>query len=246
MKKVLKYSIYTVIIIFLWEILHFLLKTPAIPSFFDIIKVFIGELLTKNTYKHLFSTLKILFFGVFISFLLSQIFSFLVDNVKILKEFICYFIDIFRTIPSISLFPLIIAILGIGDEARILIIVIISTPAIFLSTEKELSCVDKNVLMASSIDCEKIKRFFYIKYPLSLYGVFNGLKIGIGNGFVAVVVAEMLGASKGLGYMVLWSTNAFQYSKAYAYILIIILLGGLFNFVINVIIKKINKKVGVL
>ena len=100
--------------------------------------------------------------------------------------------------------------------------------------------------MASSLDCGKLKQFFYIKYPLSLKGVFNGLQIGVGNGFVAVIVAEMLGASKGVGYMVLWATNAFQYSKAYAYILIIIILGGLFNFVINVITKKINKKVGVL
>ena len=246
MKNILKYFFYTIIIIFLWEILSFYSKTPAIPSFFDIIKVFIEELLSKNANNHILSTLKILFYGVFISFIVSQVLSFLCDNLKILKGFICYFVDIFRTIPSIALFPLIIAILGIGDEARIFIIVLISTPAMFLSTLKELDCVDKSILMASSLDCGKIKQFIYMKYPLSLYGVFNGLKIGIGNGFVAVIVAEMLGASKGIGYMVLWSTNAFQYPKAYAYILLIVMLGALFNFVINVIIKKINKKVGVL
>lgn len=246
MKNILKYFFYTIIIIFLWEILHFCSKNSAIPSFFDIIKVFIEELLSKYTYKHIFSTLKILFLGIFISFIVSQALSFLVDNIKTLKGFVCYFIDIFRTIPSIALFPLIIAILGIGDKARIFIIVLISTPAMFLSTIKELSCVDKSVLMASSLDCGKLKQFFYIKYPLSLKGVFNGLQIGIGNGFVAVIVAEMLGASKGVGYMVLWATNAFQYSKAYAYILLIIISGVLFNFVINVITKKINKKVGVL
>ena len=246
MKRALKYVFFIIIIAVLWDFLYFLAKTPSIPSFFSIIERFIYELSLKTTYNHIFSTLKILFLGIFISFFVSQLLSFLVENTNILKSFICFCMDIFRTIPSIALFPLIISILGIGDEARIFVIILISTPAMFLSTEKELRCVDKKVIMASSLDCGKIKQFFYIKYPLSLYGVFNGLKIGIGNGFVAVVVAEMLGASKGIGYMVLWSTNAFQYPKAYSYILLIIMFGLLFNFVANFIIKKINKKVGVL
>lgn len=246
MKKALEYSFYTIIFIFLWDLLSFIAKNPAIPSFLLIIKSLISELSSTNSYKHILSTLKILFYGIFASFVISQLFSFVVENFKFTKRIVCYFFDLFRTIPSITLFPLIIAILGIGDEARIFIIIIISTPAMFLSTTNEFDSIDKDVLMASSLDCGLLRQFVNIKYPLSLSGIFNGLKIGTGNGFVAVVVAEMLGASKGLGYMVLWSTNAFQYPKAYAYILMIVLLGFVFNFTINFVIKKINKKVGVL
>lgn len=246
MKKIFRYSFYTIIVIFLWEILHFLIKNPAIPSFFDIIKSLIKELSSKTSHEHIFSTIKILFFGISISFFISQFLSFIVDNIKCLSEFVCFFVDVFRTIPSIALFPLIIAVLGIEDDARIFIIIIISTPPMFLSSIKDLSSVDNDILMASSLDCNKIKRFFLIKYPLSLNGIFNGLKIGTGSGFVAVIVAEMLGASKGVGYMVLWATNAFQYSKAYAYIIIIVILGEMFNVCINFIIKKINKEVGIL
>jgi ABC-type nitrate/sulfonate/bicarbonate transport system permease component len=226
--------------------MSFLAKNPAIPYSYSIFIAFIKEISSINAYKHIFSTLKILFFGILISFLFSQLLAFLVDNVKWCNEIICYFVDIFRNIPSIALFPLVIAILGIGDEARVFIISIISTPAMFLSTKKEFLSVDKDVLSASSLDCGRFARFFLVKYPLSINGICNGLKIGIGNGFVAVIVAEMLGASKGIGYMVLWTTNAFQYSKSYAYILIIVLLGILFNFAINIMIKIINKKVGVL
>lgn len=72
--------------------------------------------------------------------------------------------------------------------------------------------------------------------------ILNGVKIAIGSGFVAVVVAEMLGASSGLGYMVMWSTNAFKYSETYAYIIIIALTGAVFNYIMSAIINQYERK----
>ena len=95
---------------------------------------------------------------------------------------------------------------------------------------------------AQSAGANKWQIMRLIKFPLAIPEILNGIKIGMGSGFVAIVVAEMLGASKGLGFMVLWSTNAFNYNETYAYIIIIALVGAVANYLMSVIINRYERK----
>ena len=52
----------------------------------------------------------------------------------------------------------------------------------------------------------------------------------------------MLGATKGLGFMIMWSTNAFKYDETYAYIMIIALVGAATNYIMSMIIKAYERK----
>lgn len=153
-------------------------------------------------------------------------------------------VELFRNVPSITLFPILLVIYGIGDFSRIFVIFWTAYPSILLSTLYGLRTIDKAVIEAAKIEgANEWQIMRYVKIPLAFSEVLNGTKIGIGSGFVAIVVAEMLGASKGLGYMVLWSTNSFKYAETYAYIIIIALVGLLFNSLMSLIIKKYEKEI---
>lgn len=90
--------------------------------------------------------------------------------------------------------------------------------------------------------CSDYQMYKLIKIPLALPEILNGLRISLGNGFIAIVVAEMLGASKGLGFMVQWTTQSFNYAHTYAYIFIIAIVGGSINYIMNQIIKSKERK----
>lgn len=215
-------------------------NSPSLPSLTLIGKSAIEIFSSPQLYIHSFSTVRIVFAGVMISLLLGFVIAVLCSMNNVANYMIMPIINCTKNIPSITLFPLFIVLMGIGDTPRISIIIWNSIYPIISSTMMGLNSVDREIVEAGeNCGATKLQVYSYIKVPLSIPHILNGLKISLSNGFIAIVVAEMIGATKGLGYMVLWSSNAFQYPNMYVYILVIAFIG----FSINVVIEKITKKV---
>jgi len=53
-------------------------------------------------------------------------------------------------------------------------------------------------------------RFLRLTVPAALPTIFGGIRLGLSNAFVALVVVEMLAATEGLGYMMVWGRTLFQ------------------------------------
>ena len=226
-----------------WQLMTVIKSDPAMISANVIAESFIRIITSKGFYKNLFSTLKIVLIGICIGSAVGISLSIMIDMFQPFKKTITPIIEILRNIPSITLFPILLVIYGIGDTARIFIIFWTATPAIIISSVFGLRSIEISIIEAAqSFGAGKWTIMWRIKLPLALPEILNGIKIGIGSGFVAIVVAEMLGASKGLGFMVLWSTNAFKYSETYAYIIIIGLVGAIVNCVMGVVIKHYERK----
>ena len=228
----------------LWQLLVVINKDPTLISAEKIGKKLLEIIVDEKFHKNLLSTLKITAIGISIAI----IFGFSLGIIMSLSDTLRYIfnplVELFRNVPSITLFPILLVIYGIGDFSRIFVIFWTAYPSILLSTLYGLRTIDKAVIEAAKIEgANEWQIMRYVKIPLAFSEVLNGTKIGIGSGFVAIVVAEMLGASKGLGYMVLWSTNSFKYAETYAYIIIIALVGLLFNSLMSLIIKKYEKEI---
>lgn len=226
-----------------WQLLSVIKSDPAIVKADVIAKSFFQIVTSKGFYANLLATLKIVLIGIGIGTVVGIGLSILIDLFEPFKKTVNPLIEIFRNIPSITLFPILLVMYGIGDTARIFIIFWTATPAIIISSVFGLRSVNISIIEAAqSFGANKWTIMWRIKLPLAIPEILNGIRIGIGSGFVAIVVAEMLGASKGLGFMVLWSTNAFKYSETYAYIIIIGLIGAIVNCVMGVVIKIFERK----
>lgn len=228
-----------------WQWMVQIEQDPTLISINKIINS-LFTILTNNSFiENLLSTMKLILIGISIAIIFGVLCAIVMDMNKSLFEIINPIIELFRNIPSITLFPILLVIYGIGDASRIFVIFWTSYPSILLSTLYGLRNVNKEIIEASAnCGANKYQTMLYIKFPLCIPDILNGIKIGIGSGFVAIVVAEMLGASKGLGYMVLWSTNSFKYSETYAYILIIGFIGAMMNYLMQLLIEKEERRLG--
>lgn len=246
MRKIRKYlySLIGILVFTLcWQLLCFIKQDPTLIGIEKILKAF-GEIVTdKAFYENLLSTLKIVFIGVCIAIVIGIALGVVMDLSQTVKHMISPIIDMVRNIPSITLFPILLVIYGIGDAARIFVIFWTACPAVILATSHGLKSIDENIVEAAQVfGANKLQTMRKIKLPLAMPEILNGIKIGIGSGFVAIVVAEMLGASKGLGFMVLWATNSFKYAETYAYIIIIAIIGAAANGIMNLIINRYERK----
>jgi NitT/TauT family transport system permease protein len=109
-----------------------------------------------------------------------------------------------RPIPITAWLPISIAIFGIRDFGAIFLITLGAFYPIVINTTQGARDVDKNwvraALMMGASPMTILRR---VVLPAALPSIFTGLRIGLGIGWTAVIVAEMVAVKSGLGY-VLW------------------------------------------
>lgn len=245
MKRIVeKTKVFSIILaVLLYTTIYYVKDSPSVPVLTDILKSLATILTSYKFYGDLLSTIKLVLIGVITSFIVGVFIAIICSMNKALNDLIMPIVNAIKNVPSIALFPLFIVLMGIGDAPRIFVIIWNSIYPAVSSTMAGLHGVDDDIIDAAKIDrATSLQLYVHIKVPLAMINILEGLKISIGNGFIAIVVAEMLGATNGIGYMILWSANAFQYSNMYAYILIIALVGEFLNAIIERVIRKTERK----
>ena len=139
-------------------------------------------------------------------------------------------IDAMRPIAALTVFPLIILILGLGVKSKVFVIFWTAWPAVLLNTVHGMRSVDMQVIEAARLDgAGKWRLLFEIVGPLGLPTIMTGLRIGLSGGWISLVSAEMLGSSSGLGYAILAYSQTFRFAQMYAIVLTIAGMGLAMN-----------------
>lgn len=243
LKRLLLNILGLVLLLFAWQVVATLQSNPAIPSVVAIAKALGKIIVDPKLYISLLSTVKLVVVGVLLATVVGIVVAFLMSLNDNIKNIIIPIVECLRNIPAITLFPMLLVIFGIGDSSRIFVIFWTAYPSIVIQTFYGLNNIERSIIEAAqNCGASKLQTYRYIRFPLAVFDILNGVRIAIGAGFIAIVVAEMLGATKGLGYMILWCTNSFKYPETYAYIVLVAAIGGLFNYLTLKIIKKFERK----
>lgn len=106
-----------------------------------------------------------------------------------------------RQIPMIAWIPLIILWCGIGEVSKVVIIVLAAFFPIMVNTLSGISGTPQGYIeVAQLYKLSKWKTFTKVYLPHALPQIFVGLKLGLGVSWMAVVAAELIAASSGIGY----------------------------------------------
>ena len=131
-----------------------------------------------------------------------------------------------RMIPPLSLIPLLILWLGIGEVAKLTIVLLASFFPIYLNTLTAFRNVDRKLLeVGASLDFSRSEIFRLIMLPAAMPGILTGLRLGFGYSWRALVGAELIAASSGLGYLINESGEYLKTDCVFVGIITIALLG---------------------
>lgn len=243
LKKLIDRAISCVVVIGFYSAIMALKQSPSMPSIVTIADAGAKILQSEKFAANALYTLKIVGIGIGISFVGGSIIGILCSANGFISSVVMPIVNTTKNIPSIALFPVFIVLMGIGDLPRVFVIIWNSAYPIISSAMSGIYSVDKEVIEAAqNAGANKWQMYRYVKLPLSIVRILEGLKISVSNGFIAIVVAEMLGATKGLGYMIVWSTNAFKYPDMYVYIFAIAFIGFAINILIEKFIRQIERR----
>ena len=135
-----------------------------------------------------------------------------------------------RQIPMMAWIPLFILWFGIGELEKIVVIVVAAFFPISENTFSGISNTPKQYLEVAKIHhMSALSTFWKIYLPSAMPQIFVGLKLGLSSSWMAVVAAEMIAASTGIGYRLSESRNMLRPEKVMVCMIIIGIVGILMN-----------------
>jgi len=136
-------------------------------------------------------------------------------------------IQLGRPVPAVALVPLALAWFGIGEVAKASIVAWACFFPIWISTHSSVRRVPLELLWTSAVLGANWRRtIVQVVLPWAAPFIFVGLRTSIGLAFAATVVAEMSGASAGVGYRIIASHLAFRVDDMLASIIVVGALGA--------------------
>ncbi|WP_027145721.1 ABC transporter permease subunit [Mesorhizobium sp. WSM3626] len=112
-------------------------------------------------------------------------------------------LEFLRPIPPLAYLPLVIIWFGIGEPSKILVIAIAMLAPVALSTASGVRGVSRERINAArSLGATRVQVVRHVILPSALPSILTGLRIALGAGWSTLVAAELVAATRGLGFMI--------------------------------------------
>ncbi|MBB2926630.1 ABC transporter permease [Paraburkholderia silvatlantica] len=119
-------------------------------------------------------------------------------------------LQMLRTIPFIALVPIFVVWFGIGEVSKVALIVGAAISPMYLSTYHAIRGIDPKLLeLGRTFRLSRAHQIRLIILPMSLPGILVGVRYAAAISLLALVAAEQINASAGIGY-ILNNANQFQ------------------------------------
>jgi len=131
-----------------------------------------------------------------------------------------------QTVPVFAIAPLLVVWFGFGMTSKVIMAAIIVFFAIVLNTLGGLKSTDPDTVnLYRILRATRWQILWKVRFPTALPFIFTGAKIGISISTIGAVIGEWVGASAGLGYLMLYANSKVEVSLVFAAIFCLAFLG---------------------
>jgi sulfonate transport system permease protein len=193
-----------VILLVVWEILSRIgVFAPNLLPAPSMVAIALYELAINGTlFSHIAITLYRVLLGFFLGAAVATFVGGLTGYSPTFRQFLDPLLQALRNVPSLAWVPLFILWLGIFETSKIALIAVGVFFPVYLNLMSGIQGVDRKLVEVGRIyrlnSFQLIRRVFL---PATLPSYIVGLRSGLGLGWMFVVAAELMGASQGLGFL---------------------------------------------
>lgn len=163
-------------------------------------------------------------------FLIGSSVGFLLGTIIALNRTVAFFLRpyvlAFQTIPKVALVPIIVLWFGLGMTSKIVAAAIICFFPVMINTIAGLNAADhERVALLRAMGASKLQVFRMLRVPTAGPFVFAGLEIAITFALIGAIVAEFLGAERGLGMLMQSMNFSMDTAGSFSVIVLLSLIG---------------------
>jgi len=162
-----------------------------------------------------------------------------VGSFTVIEKLLAPILLFFRNLSILALFPVFLLFFGIGEQSKIAIVTWGAFWPIFITTINAVKGVERILINAArTLGAGRSYIFLNVVLPAAFPNIFPGIRLAATYAFTALVAAEYLGASEGLGIFIRASEERFEIASMYAGIVVL----GLIGVSINLLLTKVEQR----
>lgn len=186
--------------------------------------------------RHIIASASEFFIGLVLAIFLGIGAGFAMASNRYAKRALGPWVAAFYATPTIAISPLIILWAGIGIWSKVIVVVINAIFPMIINTEAGLRSTDKQLIeSARCFGCSRLQLFWKVSLPSAVPFLFAGIKLAIGRGLVAVVVAELFGSRAGLGFLLAQASDAFNMPLLFVSVVLLAVTGMALTWLVGAI-----------
>lgn len=226
-----------ILVIALWWILAAAINSPALPTPIRSIGEF-GANFAQIWPELLTSTWRILV-SMVIGTALALPLGLFLGRSKRANEVLGPALSILYPLPKIVLLPILFVLLGIGGEAKItLISIAVFFQALVTMRDASAQVPKETVDAMESFGANRWQIIIHAILPATMPALFTSLRLTTGSAIAILFIAESMAGSTGLGYYIMHSWSMLEYTRMFAGIIAMALLGVLLYALFDVLEKR--------
>ncbi|MGG1401399.1 ABC transporter permease [Bacillus salipaludis] len=151
------------------------------------------------------------------------------------------FISALYVTPRVALMPVIIIAFGIGPESKMVVVFLMSFFPIIMSAQKAMHTLDQNLIKAARIfTASEWQIFKTIALPSTVPFLLTGIRLGVGQGLIGVVVGELFASAAGIGFQLTNAGQNLQTDRMFVGVLVITLSGIILTALVGLVEKHFS------
>jgi sulfonate transport system permease protein len=202
-----------VIILIIWQLagVFGLVSKTVLPTPLDIFLAFQELIKTGELFGHLSISVFRAAAGFFIGGGLGIILGTIVGFSTRSEQYLDPSVQMLRTVPHLAVAPLFVLWFGFGETSKVLLIADGAFFPLYVNAFLGIRGVDSKLFdVARVLEFSKRKLITKLILPAALPNLLLGARLSLGVAWVSLVVAELMGSTEGIGYMIM---DARQFSN---------------------------------
>jgi NitT/TauT family transport system permease protein len=180
--------------------------------------------------RNLWNTVVETLLGFAAGSLVALVFGTLIALSRRCEYFLYPFILMFQAMPKVALAPLIIIWFGLGLSSKIAQAGLTAFFPLMVNTIAGLRSADEDrVALMRSLDASEMQIFRMVRLPGAMPFIFAGIEVAMMLSLIGAIVAEFVGAQKGLGVLLLSMTFTMDTAGQFSVLFVLSLLGLLLH-----------------
>ncbi|WP_338448890.1 aliphatic sulfonate ABC transporter permease SsuC [Niallia oryzisoli] len=219
-----------VLLIIFWQLFSEtgLISGKFLPSPIEVITAGVALMVNGELFTNIWVSFQRAFIGFVIGGGLGLLLGLLNGMFPMAERHLDTTVQMLRNIPHLALIPIVILWFGVGEEAKIFLVITGVFFPIYINTYHGIRSVEKGLVeMGKVYGLSNWKLFSKIVFPGALPSILVGIRYALGVMWLTLIVAETVAASSGIGYMAMNAREFMQLDIVVLAILMYALLGKL-------------------
>ncbi|MET9272490.1 ABC transporter permease [Kribbella sp. NPDC003557] len=193
----------------------FSIESYLLPSPWDVVVKFFDQpgALLQQTGTSLLETVE----GFGLAIVIGIPIALVIVRSVVLERLVYPLLLMVNSIPKVAIAPLLVIWMGFGQWPKVVMVLLMCFFPIVISTAQGMKSTPAELVeLMRSLNAGRAQEFFKLRLRYAMPQIFTGFKVAISLAVIGSVIAEFVGATKGLGYVIQQSGASADTTLAFA------------------------------